>query len=76
MVNLPQCTLGHELIEGFPIIYIPIPATTRRCEKKCCSITTILLRLCKAISIYKSQGITVRPGQAWKNVMVWLPTET
>ena len=62
VVNFPQCTLDHPFIEGFPSIYILIPATTNRCEEYCCSITTIPLRLCSAITMYKIQGITIGPG--------------
>jgi hypothetical protein len=42
--------------------HIPVPVATQRCEAKCCSQTTVPLRVCKAISIYKSQGMTVGPG--------------
>ena len=74
MVKFPQYTLSHEFIEGSPITYIPIPSTTDRYEKNCYIITIIPLRVCKTITIYKSQGITVGTGQAWKKVVVWIPT--
>ena len=35
-------------------------------------MTTIPLRICKAIATYKSQGITVGPGKTWKQVVVVL----
>jgi len=52
--------------------YVPVPLVTLRCEKKCCSQTTLPLRVCKAITIYKSQGITVGEGPDcfWKFVVV------
>ena len=36
-------------------------------------MTTISLRIYKAITIYKSQGITVGPGKLWEHFVVWLP---
>ena len=47
---------------------------TERCEKKCCSITTVSLRVCKVITTYKSQGITVGPGKVWEKVVICLAT--
>jgi len=42
-----------------------------RCKKKCCSITTILLRVCnKAIITYKSQDITVSEKEIWEKIML------
>jgi hypothetical protein len=50
---------------------ISIPITTTRCEKKCCSQKAVPLRVCKAITIHKSQGQTVvGPAQTWKRVVV------
>ena len=74
VVDFPECTLGHVFIHGSPTTYIPIPVTTDRCERKCCTITTIPLRVCKAITIYKSQGLTVGDGKIWEKVVIWLPT--
>ena len=70
VVNFPQCTPSHKFIEGSLSTYIPIPATTDRCEKNCCSISTIPLRVVKAINMYKSQIITVGLDQAWEKVVV------
>ena len=62
------------MINNKPSAHIPIHVTTDRCEKRCCSICTIPLRLCKAIAIYKSQGITIGEDKVWKRVVVCLPT--
>ena len=55
---------------------VAIPALEIRCEKRCCSQQTIPLRVCKAITIYKSQGMTIGNGDEcfWKRVVVGLPT--
>ena len=37
-------------------------------------MTTILLRACKAITIYKSQGLTVGPGKVWERLVLQLPS--
>ena len=36
-------------------------------------MTTIPLRVCKAITIYKSQGMTVGNGEPWEYLVVLLP---
>ena len=54
--------------------HIPIHITTDRCKNKCCSVCTIPLRVCKSITIYKSQGITIGEDKVWKRVTVCLPT--
>ena len=53
--------------------FIPIPVVTDRCEKKCCSITTIPLRICKALTIHKSQGMTIGPNENFERAIVYLP---
>ena len=58
-----------------PSTWIPIPVVTERCEKKCCSITTIPLRVCIAITIYKSQGMTIGEGEIFEYVVVYFPEE-
>jgi hypothetical protein len=54
--------------------HVPIPAVTVRCEKSCCSVTTIPLRVCKAVTIHKSQGLTVGNGHFWELLVVGLPS--
>ena len=43
------------------------------CECKWCSIETVPLHVCIAITIYKSQGITVGNGEFFNHVIVHLP---
>ena len=52
--------------------HVPIPCYTARCEKGCCTMTTAPLRVCKAITGHKSQGMTVGDGHFWKCVVVAL----
>ena len=42
---------------------VPINPTTIRCEKNCCTVTSISLRVCKSISIHKAQGMSIGPGK-------------
>ena len=39
--------------------WIPVPVRSFECDKKCCCLRTIPLRVLKATSIHKSQGMTV-----------------
>ena len=74
VVDFPESTLSYNLIPGSPPTRIPIPTTTESCEHNFCFMTTIPLRICKAITTYKSQGITVGHGYLWERVVVWLAT--
>ena len=53
--------------------YIPIPVKAMRCESGCCVMTTIPLQVCKAISIYKCQGMTVGASEMFTKIVVMLP---
>ena len=56
-------------------VAINIPgATGNSNKKKCCSISIIPLRVCKLMTIYKIQGITIGEDKVWKRVVVCLPT--
>ena len=47
-----------------------------RCEKcKRCTITAIPLKVCKALSINKSQGMTVGQGELFKKVVMYILEE-
>ncbi len=53
-----------------PSTYVPIPVMMNRCEKNCCSMSMIPLRICVAITVYKSQGMTVGEGEAFENLIL------
>ncbi|EJK61395.1 hypothetical protein THAOC_18129 [Thalassiosira oceanica] len=59
VVEFPDSSLPDSLVEGFDSKHVPIPFLTQRCEKKCCSVTALPLRVCRALTIHKSQGMTV-----------------
>ncbi len=77
VVEFTHCTIGSDVngqcFEDKPLTWIPIPVVKDHCDKKCCSIETIPLRVCIAITIYKSQGMTIGPGQQFEKVIVYLP---
>ena len=58
----------------YPSTTFSVAPHTFLCEKKCCSMTTLPLRVCKAISIHKCQGISVGNGHDWEKVVITLPT--
>ena len=73
VVDFPDVVFpeGEEWDKDHPT-YVPVPVVTHRCEKNCCSCTTIPLRVCKAITTYKSQGMTVGEGQVWEKLVIML----
>ena len=60
IVDFPHSTIpeNEKSIHGEPSTHIPVPLFEDRCEKRCCTCTTIQLRIAAALSIHKSQGIT------------------
>jgi hypothetical protein len=75
IVEFPNSTIPEEdsLIPGKPATMVPIPIVIDRCQKRCCSVTTVPLRVCIAITIHKSQGMTIGDGQIFEKVIVYLP---
>jgi hypothetical protein len=75
IVEFPNSKIPEEdcLIPGKPATMVPIPVVIDRCQKRCCSITTVPLRVCIAITIHKSQGMTIGDGQIFEKVIVYLP---
>jgi hypothetical protein len=68
LLIFPDSTIPDEqkLILNMSATHVPIPLVTRRCEINCCSMTAIPLQVCKALSIHKSQGMTVGEGKQFK----------
>ena len=61
---------------NLPSNCVPIPVVTETCEKRCCSMSTIPLRVCVALTIHKSQGMTVGPNENFEKVIVYLPDKS
>jgi hypothetical protein len=77
IVDFPECTIPEEN-KFFPDLSsscVPIPFVQERCAKKCCTINALPLCCCAALSIYKSQGMTVGPGKPFEKVIIYYPTE-
>jgi hypothetical protein len=74
VVDFPDTTLNTEDVwdQANPT-HIPIPPIILRCEKKCCGQKQVPLRVCKAITIYKSQGLTCGEGHTFPRVVLALP---
>ena len=74
VVDMPDISFPPELVwnREHPT-WFPVPLETMRCERNCCSMTTIPLRVCKAITIIKSQGQSVGPGNNWTKLVCRLP---
>jgi ATP-dependent exoDNAse (exonuclease V) alpha subunit len=75
IVEFPNSTIPEEgsLIPGKPATMVPIPIVIDCCHKRCCSITTVPLHVRIAITIHKSQGMTIGDGQIFEKVIVYLP---
>jgi hypothetical protein len=78
IVDFPESDIPEQdkFFDNFPRTYIPIPMIEERCERKCCSVRALPLRCCKALSIHKSQGMTVGPDKQFKYLTVHYPTGT
>ena len=77
IVDFPSCTIPQEdaLVPNMPATCVSVPVVDNQCKKRCCSIRAIPLRVCIAISIHKSQGMTIGPGEVFEKVVVYLPED-
>ena len=68
VVDFHNCLIkdGNQWKKSHAKTCVPIPTITEPCEKTCCSIKTCPLRICKAITIHKGQGINVGKGKEWE----------
>ena len=60
------------MIKGASSTWIAVPIVKNRCEKKCCSVSAIPLRVCTAMEIHKAQGMTVGEGMDFEKLIVYL----
>mmetsp|Transcript_3966 Transcript_3966/g.8935 ORF Transcript_3966/g.8935 Transcript_3966/m.8935 type:complete len:1042 (+) Transcript_3966:4059-7184(+) len=77
IVDFPECTIpeGEKLIPNMPRTYVPIPFCDARCECKQCTVSTIPLLVCVALSIHKAQGMTIGDGCLFEKLKIYMPTE-
>jgi hypothetical protein len=68
VVDFKYCCVPEEwkCFHDCPSTYVAIPVITEQCEKGCCSVSTIPLHVCIAITTYKGQGITVSPEEMFE----------
>ena len=59
--------------DDLPTTCIPIIPLTIRCEKICCTVTSIPLRVCKVLTTHKSQGTSVESGNPFESDVICLP---
>ena len=52
---------------------IPIPICTKRCEKNCCWVKTIPLRVCKGLTAHKVQGMSIGKGKEFERAIIHMP---
>lgn len=78
VVDFRQCSVpdDQKCFDDCPSTFVSIPVITERCEKGCCSISTIPLRVCIAITTYKGQGITVGIGETFERIVIHLPLDS
>ena len=74
IVDFKQSTLSADesMIKGAPSTWIAAPVVTNRCEKNCCLVSAIPLRVCIAMTIHKAQGMTVEEGMDFEKLIVYL----
>lgn len=75
IVDFPDCKIPPEdaLVDSAHPTWVPIPVVELRCEKNCCSERGIPLRVDKAVSTYKCQGVTIGKGHPFQRIVLGLP---
>ena len=72
IVDFKECTVDEEFKwhDDLPSTYIPIIPSTIRCKKRCCTVPSIPLRICKALTIHKAQGMSVGAGNPFESTVI------
>ena len=75
VVDFNECTVDEESKwrDDLLTACIPIIPLTIKCDKKCCTVTSISLRVCIAITIHKSQGMSVGSRNPFDSAVIYLP---
>ena len=71
IVDFPESTIPEEekSLPNLPRTFVPVPVVDIRCEKKCCSMSMIPLIISIAITIHKSQGMTIGPNEMYEKLI-------
>ena len=69
-IKIPK---NEKAFDHLPSTYVPIPVTIEFFQKRCCTMSTVPLRVCIALIIHKSQGITIGNGEIFEKAIVNLP---
>ena len=67
--NLSECTV-HGVTDTK---MVAIPTSTKLCDKKCCTIETLPLRVCKGLTNHKVQGMSIGPGEQFEKGIIHFP---
>ncbi len=59
VVDFPNSIFTEALVPGSPTTFIPMPVHQMLCNRKCCTCSTVPLRVCVVISMHKSQETTI-----------------
>ena len=72
--KFPKTCLTKNLMEDRDdATIIPIPICTKRCEKNCCWVTTLPLRVCKGLTAHKVQGMSIGDGEEFEKAIIHMP---
>ena len=52
---------------------VPISLVTQRCDRGCCWIKTVPLRVCYGLTGHKTQGMTTGQGEQFKKIKIHMP---
>ena len=67
--NLSECTV-HGVTDTK---MVAIPTSTKLCDKKCCTIENLPLRVCKGLTNHKVQGMSIGPGEQFEKGIIHFP---
>ena len=67
--NLSECTV-HGVTDTK---MVAIPTSTKLCDKKCCTIENLPLRVCKGLTNHKVQGMSIGPGEQFEKGVIHFP---
>ena len=74
VVEFENSKLARPLVPGQTnTTLVPIPLCTQRCDRGCCWIKTIPLRVCYGLTGHKTQGMSVGQGEQFKKIKIHMP---